>query len=478
LFRAGFRDELFRDDFLGIETSARAKMVAMRFAVLLITFLGSTLVLACSGDDKTGTRPPQPSATSGATATAEPAASATSGVGTAVRGITGLFTDPRPSQPDVHVTLPPRPRSPFKNWDGESVVVYDIEDMTEKDFGPGLAPSLSPDGAHLAYNVTEQGRPDRVRVVDFATGDTLDEFEWTQGLGGFVTDDFISLGSVAPRQQVYDLRNREIVFADDVDDPALVAATAARAAGQSGFLIEDGSYRLRQRLYNEHGVDICTSRDDLEYERCRAEASEDWTLEDVQSGDVLLRFQALVAGSAGNGELVVATSPVCNGQDGTQARCEDLRYELRSNDPPGEFSFEEVHGTTNIFLVNIETGMATFVATASFSENTQEWPSNWPLIADGDYVVWTGSYCSQDAPSNTRIYHRATGKIMELDASLWVKFTRTGDLGVDPFGPKAILDIATLDWDIVLPAGVTDVGESPNGRYLVVGGVLGHGGLC
>jgi hypothetical protein len=25
---------------------------------------------------------------------------------------------------------------------------------------------------------------------------------------------------------------------------------------------------------------------------------------------------------------------------------------------------------------------------------------------------------------------------------------------------------------------VTDVGESPDGRYLIVGGVLGHGGLC
>jgi hypothetical protein len=36
----------------------------------------------------------------------------------------------------------------------------------------------------------------------------------------------------------------------------------------------------------------------------------------------------------------------------------------------------------------------------------------------------------------------------------------------------------TLDWKTVLPDGVVEVGESSSGRYLYVGGVLGHGGLC
>jgi hypothetical protein len=129
--------------------------------------------------------------------------------------------------------------------------------------------------------------------------------------------------------------------------------------------------------------------------------------------------------------------------------------------------------------VNIETGTAKFIATASFSATPfYGWLQNWPLIANERHIVWTGSFCSLESPAYTQIYDRATGQITELDASLWVGFTATGDLGVDPFGPRAILDIETLQWNIVLPESVTDVGESPDGRYLIVGGVLGHGGLC
>jgi WD40-like Beta Propeller Repeat len=478
LFRAGFRDELFRDDFLGIETSARAKMVAMRFAVLLITFLGSTLVLACSGDDKTGARTPEPEATRAATTTVEPAASATPGVGAAVRGITGLFTDPRPSQPDDYFTLPPRPLSPFKDWDGKSVVVYDIENMTGVNFGPGLGPSISPDGTRLAFNVLEQAKPSRVRIIDLATRETIQEFESTGGLASFIDDNYLYVPS-SGMPQVRDIRSGETTPLEKIGDPLLRARLEQRAYATSS-VVNDGQYRLAREGFDEE-QDKCLTKPDpaMSQNLCEADRAEHWTLREVRTGSVVLQFQAYDAGPAGPGEIVLATSPQCDMPDGTTAWCPKVSEILRSDDPSDTHPYEEVRGSSNIFIVEIESGEAQFVATADFSAVTQYgWPQNWPLIADKDYVVWTGSYCSQESPANTRIYDRATGKIAELDASLWVQFTPTGDLGVDPFGPDAILNIDTLDWKIVLPDNVGDVGESPDGRYLYVGGVLGHGGLC
>src|SRR5690606_11030368 len=78
-------------------------------------------------------------------------------------------------------------------------------------------------------------------------------------------------------------------------------------------------------------------------------------------------------------------------------------------------------GTTNIFLVDISTGQAEFVATAAYSQHPFIWPQNWPLIANQDYVIWTEAFCAFP-PGKTRIYERASREITELEESLWVRW--------------------------------------------------------
>jgi len=336
---------------------------------------------------------------------------------------------------------------------------------------------MSPDETRLAYNLQPQVGANMVRILDLQSGDLAHEFEWTGGLGGFSLDDYLWLAGSGNRERAYDLRAEEVLFVDEIDDAEVRGRLLERT--EPGRLTDDGSYRLtRVAFEDDGGQGWCRGKDGENAEICRAEAFEQWTLEDAASGNLVLAFRAYDAVPAGPGELVVATSPQCEAADGSIRWCPEVLVELRSDDPEGEFPFEEANGTTNIFIVDIATGAATFIATANFTPDTRVTPENWPLIANEEHVVWTESYCSLDAPGNTRVLDRQTGRVTELDASLWVTFTATGDLGVDPFGPKAILDIETFEWNAVLPEEVVDVGESSSGRYLYVGGVLGHGGLC
>lgn len=441
--------------------------------------LSVTLLVACGGDDEalpSATPRPQPTATPGATEPAAAAPSPTAQPPRPAREVTDLFLEPRLRDPDRFVSVPARPPSPFQSWDRESVVVYDLEEMTERNFGPGRLATMSPDETRLAYNLQPQVGANQVRIVDLQSGELLHEFEWTAGLAGFTHDDFLFLAGGVNREQVYDLRRNEVVFIDELDDSSLEARFLART--QPGRLFSEGRYRLNHVLFDGDGRAGCQDKQDEDYELCRAEALEQWTLEDASGGDLLLAFRAYKASPAGPGELVIATSPQCVADDSSTRWCPEVLAELRADDPEGEFPYEEAQGTSNIFILDIETGEAEFIATATFTPDTRVTPENWPLIANEDYVVWTESYCSLESPGNTRIFDRATGEIMELDASLWVEFTPTGDLGVDPFGPRAILDIETLNWNALLPEDVIDVGQSSSGRYLYIGGVLGHGGLC
>jgi hypothetical protein len=358
-------------------------------------------------------------------------------------------------------------------------VVYDVLAQTEVNFGPGLIPSISPNGTKLAINVVKQGAPLGVRIVEISTKATVVEFEYTGGLASFIDDNYLYLPGGPGQPEAHDLSTGERTPLDEIIDPILKARLAARASGSGGTLVDDGKYRLVREAWDEK-QDLCrTDPDpDVPYELCQAGAFEQWRLEDVSTGAAALAFRAYDAIPAGKREIVIATSPQCQAADGSLIWCAEMHREMRDMRPERR-PYPEVNGTANIFIVDIESGKAEFVATASFSATTAySWPQNWPLIANETHIVWTGSYCSQENPANTQIYDRATGQVTELDASLWVGFTATGDLGVDPFGPRAILDIETLQWNIVLPESVTDVGESPDGRYLIVGGVLGHGGLC
>jgi hypothetical protein len=448
---------------------------------LLLILLPLAVLLAGCGDDEplAMTATPQLSATRAPTEAVGPEATAVAQPTQALRQVTGLFLEPRPSEPDRFVSVPPRPPSPFAPWDRESVVVYDVLAQTEVNFGPGLIPSISPNGTKLAINVVKQGAPLGVRIVEISTKATVVEFEYTGGLASFIDDNYLYLPGGPGQPEAHDLSTGERTPLDEIIDPILKARLAARASGSGGTLVDDGKYRLVREAWDEK-QDLCRSDPDpdVPYELCQAGAFEQWRLEDVSTGAAALAFRAYDAIPAGKREIVIATSPQCQAADGSLIWCAEMHRELRDMRPERR-PYPEVNGTANIFIVDIESGKAEFVATASFSATTAySWPQNWPLIANETHIVWTGSYCSQENPANTQIYDRATGQVTELDASLWVGFTATGDLGVDPFGPRAILDIETLQWNIVLPESVTDVGESPDGRYLIVGGVLGHGGLC
>ena len=59
-----------------------------------------------------------------------------------------------------------------------------------------------------------------------------------------------------------------------------------------------------------------------------------------------------------------------------------------------------------------------------------------------------------------------------------VEFTPDGHMIDGIFGGNALIDPATLTWDVVPPGGSTDVSWSPDYRYASRGEQPGHGGYC
>jgi hypothetical protein len=386
-----------------------------------------------------------------------------------------LFTEPRPRQPDASLGVPARPASPFSAWDRESVVLYDLEQMTERSYGRGFLVSFSADGSLLAMNLQSpaSGR-NVVRVVTLATGETRD-FDTEGGFAAFVDEHHLYMPGQG-EVRVLDIRSGESMPLRQVTDPVLRVLLEQRA-GSGVRLTADQRYSMQREIAGPDGLRQCQPKPAPEERLCRAEAFEHWKVTEVATGAVVLELRAYEVVPGAPGEILVATSPRCRSRDGSLKWCEEVLLELRQDDPPGSFQFEYAEGTVNIFSVDIASGRAEFIATASFRPNTQIWPANWPLIANERHIVWTGGFCAEKR-DGTQIYDRRTRRITQLDQGFWVKFTPGGDLGVDEFGPRAILDIETFQWKFVLPELAIDVAQSPDGRYLAVAGVLGHGGLC
>jgi hypothetical protein len=137
------------------------------------------------------------------------------------------------------------------------------------------------------------------------------------------------------------------------------------------------------------------------------------------------------------------------------------------------------NGTTNIFIVDIDSGQAVFIATSDYS------PPNWPLAANADYVMWTEDYCGLP-PGKTRRYDRRTASLTELDATLWATFTPDGLIAAGEFGERILIDPETLEVLVAVPDrgpganldSASDVSWSPDYRYFTRGFAGGHGGLC
>ncbi|MEX2159583.1 MAG: response regulator transcription factor [Dehalococcoidia bacterium] len=167
------------------------------------------------------------------------------------------------------------------------------------------------------------------------------------------------------------------------------------------------------------------------------------------SGDVMFGFEALSADYAGPGELVVAAPP------------------------EGDWS--------NIFIVDVATGRATFIASGRLH---YEKGQAFPLTANEQYVVWTDDGC---AGGNTRIHHRDSGRLVEVDESLWAWLTDDGLIAAGAFGPHQLIDPESLERAVVVPdiapgadveSSGPDVGWSEDGRYFSRGFAAGHGGYC
>jgi hypothetical protein len=334
--------------------------------------------------------------------------------------VTGLFSEPRATQPDEVRSLGPKP-SLFQPWDRVSAVLYDTEMRTEVNLGQGSLGAFSPDSTKMVWvegpNALESGE---AWLIDLTTMEK-------RALGPARLALFIDenrVGVAKPRSnsgEIIDLRTGERQEVDGIPRP--VAA--------EGVTTPDG-YVLRREYRSESPY-----------------PKSEFSLEDPTTGRVLLQFEAYQAVPAGRGALAVATVPVEVG-------------------PPDALGYRS--GTTNIFLVDAGTGEASFIVTSPYS------PPNWPLAANRDYVMWTDSYCGHP-PGKTRLYERSTGRAIELDASLWGKFTPGGLIVAGEFGGNELIDPKTLDYGAVIPTG-SDTSWSPDYRYASIGQFGGHGGYC
>ncbi|HXK33400.1 MAG TPA: hypothetical protein VNM91_05210 [Dehalococcoidia bacterium] len=359
------------------------------------------------------------------TTAATPATTATPPPSTPLAVVTGLFDDPRETAVAHTRALTDAPDlRTFTPWDRQSSMLYDTATGEEVNLGPGRYGVFSPDSRLVAW------------IADDGSGSFTGE-GWVMDLE---TRERQSLGEARVLRFMEDGRLAIGVGASDAE--ALDLATGVREPVNAAGAFNPPFPRTTPDGYEL--IEAVSQDDDGRYRGT-------WTLRDPARGAVLLRFDAFRATPAGRGWLAVATSPRI--------------------DAPQQGQLQD-RGTVNVFLVEIATGRAQFIATSAWSY------ANWPLVANERYVAWTDDYCGFPENGPTRIYDRTTGEITELDASLWLEaLTDDGTLAVGDFGANALIDIATLQYTVRL----VDVGDnawSPDYRWASAGQNDGHGGLC
>ena len=138
-----------------------------RAALLPLAVLATLLLTAC------GARTGSDDATPTPTRATDPRANAIPQPIPDELRVDGLFTDPRPRDPDLVAQLGPRPASPFPVHDERTTVLYDIRSGETTEFGPGPTGLFTSDGAFLAWTEFSAipGQPAELRRVDLPTGD-------------------------------------------------------------------------------------------------------------------------------------------------------------------------------------------------------------------------------------------------------------------------------------------------------------------
>jgi hypothetical protein len=334
----------------------------------------------------------------------------------------GLNREPEPPASATPVQLGARPE-PIAPWNGSSMMLYDIEAATARDFGFGTPGIFSPNNRNLVFARTGPFDLDGdVIVVDVATGG-----ETPIGLGtarGWLDDRRAAffVQDAAPTTEIVDI----VSGARETTGPVPIGQPFNEQTTPDGYL-------LRQEFISENPFPL--SR---------------FILTDPFNGNLeLLRFEAWMAKPAGQRYLVVATEPLPNG-------------------PPDARGVRAQ--TTNIYLVFIPSGQPAFIATSP------AYPPNFPLIANDDLVAWTEDYCAP-TPGSTRIFDRRTKEMRELDATLWLQdFTPDGLIAAGAFGADELIDPESLEYTAVLPP--SEAQWSSDYDFASVGQVGGHGGLC
>ena len=380
-------------------------------AVVVAGVVVVAVVVTNSGGDDTshaGTSSPASSPTAAASATADQP-----------RTVSGLFQDPRTSLPTRTIQPPPPGPSPFKAWDGRSTVIYDTENKTEMDLGPGSLPEFSPDSQYAIWaagDFSQSGVDGNIRLLDLTTGAVT-----TIGNGrpaGFVDNDtvawFLGSSAIAVKVNIHTLAQDRLTEAE--------------------------STKLMQDLQSANEVSLRTTPDGFRVEPVDDSATAPPTKSQVinlKTGAVVLQdIQSSFAIAAGAGHIAVETLP--NG------------------------------GTHNVFLISIATGQATFLGTARVSFNDS-------FAADEQRVIWGDGTCL-DPPGDLLVYDRKTGGLVAAPLG-FASLTSSGDIAAGAFGALAILDPTTFATIASIPQG-SDVHWSPDYRFAAHGTVGGHGGLC
>lgn len=388
--------------------------------VLGVVALTAGLV-ACSGDSKTEMTPTPAPTDTPATATLAPTPTPTQ-TPTAPRHIV-LDTSPKQQPPEVTRAIGPPPSSTFPPWDGKSTVIYDNQTGKALDLGPGSQPaSFSPDGTKAAWAAGGKfAEGTEVFVVDLPSGQP-------RSLGPGWMAQFIDNATIV----MLSVGGYERTIVDVVSGarrpyagepfPASLLRPAARTS--EGFAVEPANPDRDSQVRT-------------------------YTVRDAGSGSVLLTFDAASVTPAGKGELAAAAPPV--------------------------------DGQSNVYLIDIRSGAATYVASAR--------PDvvNWPFSATADSVLWVDGYCVLPR-GQTTLFDRKSGQLVRFDTGgssgtdRWMLLTPGGLLAAGSFGATVLIDPATATFKVVIPGRpdgwAGDVSWSADYRYASHGPYGGHGGIC
>ena len=353
------------------------------------------------------------------TATASPTTLPTPG--TPVALVITLDTSPKPQPPEVTRTLGSPPDSAFPPWDGVSTFIYDTQTGKAVDLGPGAQPaSFSPDET----------------MAVFAAG------------GSFANGEEVFLVDLPSGQRRSLGAGRLAVFGED-GQVYLYAPT-----GNSGFRVDPdtGDRTPAQAVpgFTDNSPQSAPAGYETEPWGTGGTEVRTFTVR-TDSGDLVITVDAIAVTAAGPSEVAVAAPAV--------------------------------DGRSNVYVVSLVTGEATFVASAVPGNG------NFPFSATDHYVLWTDGYCGPDRGPVT-LFDRRSGELIRFELSgvtdpnmeRWMRLTSTGLLAVGSFGATYLIEPESLEYVANIPSRPDgyggDVWWSTNHRFASHGPYGGHGGLC